>query len=310
MPVERSHDCFLVTGALGCLGAWTVAQLVRGGARVVAFDAHADRRRLRLLLGDAEMAGVDFARGDIADAPRLEDVIDGSGVSHIIHLAAMLHPQFRDDPRRGVAVNALGGVNVFEAAARRRGRIQRIVYASSIAVYDDNTLYGVYKQAEERMAGVYLRDGGVASIGIRPAAVFGAGRDNGLSADPTLAIQAATLGRPFHIRYGGRCHYHYAQDLAQVFIACATSGFDGAGVFDVQGHTLDMPEWVAAIEAAVPAARGSITFDGPGLDLPLDYEDGPLRSVIGAITRTPLAEAVRATRDIFAAAAAAEPGHA
>ena len=29
---------FLVTGAHGCLGAWTVAELVRQGTDVVAFD--------------------------------------------------------------------------------------------------------------------------------------------------------------------------------------------------------------------------------------------------------------------------------
>jgi nucleoside-diphosphate-sugar epimerase len=310
-------ECFLVTGAMGCLGAWTVGRLAREGTRVVAFDAHDDPHRLRLLLDEATLACVKPVRGDIADATQLEATLDGYGVTHVIHLAALLHPQFKADPRRGMAVNTVGGVNVFEAAARRLQRIPRVVYASSIAVYSaedgggaavphdllgrPDTLYGVYKQAEEGMARVYWQDRGLASIGIRPATVFGAGRDNGLSAGPTLAVQAAAEGRPFHIGYGGRSHLHYADDLARVFIACARSSFAGAGVFNVQGTTATMEEIVTAIEAEVPAAHGAITFGGPQLQLPQDFDDSALQGVIGQLPRTPLREAIRQTRAIFSA---------
>jgi UDP-glucuronate 4-epimerase len=171
MKVAKTHqDCVLVTGALGCLGAWIASRLVREGSQVVAFDAHSDPRRLSLLLDAAALARVEFVQGDIADAEQLDATIDRHGVTYIIHLAALLHPQIKSDPRRGARVNALGGVNVFEAAARRPQQVRRIVYASSIGVYgpDDasdgvvrhdavghpTTLYGVYKQAEEGMARV------------------------------------------------------------------------------------------------------------------------------------------------------------
>ena len=45
-PAER----FLVTGALGCIGAWTVRGLVRDGAQVIALDVGSDPRRLRLIM--------------------------------------------------------------------------------------------------------------------------------------------------------------------------------------------------------------------------------------------------------------------
>jgi nucleoside-diphosphate-sugar epimerase len=44
--VER----FLVTGALGCIGAWTVRALVRDGVEVTAFDVGRDARRLSLIM--------------------------------------------------------------------------------------------------------------------------------------------------------------------------------------------------------------------------------------------------------------------
>jgi nucleoside-diphosphate-sugar epimerase len=312
---STASESFLVTGALGCLGAWIVSRLLREGTRVVAFDAHDDCKRLRLLHDERDLSRVQFVRGDVADAQQLDAVIDRHGVTHIVHLAALLHPRFKSDPRLGVRVNALGGVNVFEVAARRPQQVQRVVYASSIAVYDaedgiggavphhlvgrPSTLYGVYKQAEEGMARVYFQDRGLSSIGVRPASVFGAGRDQGLTAGPTEAVLAAAHGKPYHIGYSGRSHLHYTDDLARVFIACARSAFSGADVFNVRGTTATMDEIVAAIEAIAPTARGKITFEGPELALPQDFDDSALQAVIGPVPCTPLADALGQTYAIF-----------
>jgi nucleoside-diphosphate-sugar epimerase len=40
---------FLVTGAYGCIGAWTVRQLVREGVEVIGVDAGDDDHRVREL---------------------------------------------------------------------------------------------------------------------------------------------------------------------------------------------------------------------------------------------------------------------
>ena len=40
-----SEERWLITGALGCIGAWSCRQLVREGRPVVAFDLGEDRRR-------------------------------------------------------------------------------------------------------------------------------------------------------------------------------------------------------------------------------------------------------------------------
>ena len=52
----------LVTGALGCLGAWTIAALLDLGDEPVGFDLGDDDARLRLVLGDARAAGRGRAR--------------------------------------------------------------------------------------------------------------------------------------------------------------------------------------------------------------------------------------------------------
>ncbi|MGY2492882.1 NAD-dependent epimerase/dehydratase family protein [Cupriavidus sp. CP313] len=311
-----ASERFLVTGALGCIGAWTVRRLVQEGIPVVAFDSDSDVRRLRLLMDDAELSRVDIVHGDIANLGPLQEILDTHRITHLIHLAALLHPRFKSDPPLGARVNVMGAVNLFEAAAQRADQIRRIVYASSVAVYDKSdavddevimhhspghptTLYGVFKQAEEAMARVYFQDRGVSSIGLRPATVFGAGRDYGLTAAPTQAVLAAALGRPFHIPYSGRSHVHYVDDLARTLIACARSDHRGAEVFNIRGSVVDMREVVATIEAVVPATRGTITCAGPALELPDDYDATALEQVIGPLPRTPLREAVAETFGIF-----------
>jgi len=310
------NDRFLITGALGCIGAWTVRNLVREGTPVVVFDLASDPRRLKLIMSDDELVRVTFVTGDITDLEALERALDEHAITRVIHLAALQIPFVRANPPLGARVNVVGTVNVFEAVARRRDRIGRLVYASSAAVYDavdagesgvvahgaaghPTTLYGVFKQANEGTARVYWQDAQVASIGLRPYIVYGPGRDQGLTSSPTKAMVAAALGKPYHIPYGGRAAYQYADDVARTFIACARAPFQGAEIFNLGGSVATMGEIVAAIEAAAPEVRGLITFDDKPLPFPEAFDAAPLEQVIGALPFTPLAQAVAATIALF-----------
>ena len=55
---------FLITGAYGCIGAWTVRQLVREGVEVIGVDAGDDDRRVRDLLEPGEITAARFLRLD------------------------------------------------------------------------------------------------------------------------------------------------------------------------------------------------------------------------------------------------------
>ncbi len=212
---------FLVTGALGCIGAWTVRNLVREGVPTVVFDLASNPQRLRLIMTPDELAQVTFVTGDITDLAALEQALDEHAISNIIHLAALQVPFCRADPPLGARVNVVGTVNVFEAVARRKERIDQVVYASSVAVYDaadaaepgaavqhgatghPTNLYGVYKQANEGTARIYWQDHRVASIGLRPDTVYGPGRDQGMTSSPTKAMFAAAVGQPYLIPSAG-----------------------------------------------------------------------------------------------------------
>jgi UDP-glucuronate 4-epimerase len=315
----RADERFLVTGALGCIGAWTVRTLVREGVPVVAFDLAGDPKRLRLLMSDDDLAKVVFVRGDITDLASVGSALDDHNVTNVIHLAALQVPFARANPPLGAAVNVVGTVNVFEAVKARRERIDRVVYTSSIGMFDaadadasDGRLhvdaaahpvthYGVYKLANEGNARVYWLDDGLSSIGLRPLTVYGPGRDQGMTSGPTKAILSAVVGRPYRIAFGGRTLLQYAEDVARMLIAASRTSLSGAHVFNLDGSLVSMGDVVTAIEAALPEARGLITFDPKPLPFP-DAIDSAGIEALGEIQVTPLQRAVRQTIDVFRAA--------
>jgi nucleoside-diphosphate-sugar epimerase len=321
MATERGDNrrsdarTFLVTGAHGFIGAWVVKRLLAAGERVVRFDASADARRLRLVMDEDEIARARLVAGDITEADALPPLVEEFGVTHVIHLAGLQVPACKADPRLGALVNVVGTVNVFEAARRSAGRIKKVVYASSAAVFgtaDEGRAvterdepqpashYGVFKRCNEGNARVYFLDHGLNSVGLRPLTVYGVGRDFGLTSDPTKAMKAAVVGRPFRIRFGGRTDFQYVADTAAAFIRAATSDLTGAHVFNLHGETVRVADVVEEIERAWPGARGRITYEDTPLSIPAEFDDAAIRAALGTHPATPLAEGVRATVGRFA----------
>ncbi len=307
---------FLVTGALGCIGAWTVRTLVREGAAVTGFDLGSDTRRLRLIMSPDELDRVVLETGDIADLAALESTIDRHGITNVVHLAALQVPFCRADPPLGARVNVLGTVNVFEAVKRRAGGMAPIVYTSSIGMYaaaDADPVtgrlaadapahplnhYGVYKMANEGNARVYWLDDGVPSVGLRPMTVYGVGRDQGMTSGPTKAVVAAVLGLRYTVAFGGATLYQYAEDVARTLIAASRSRVAGAPVFNLPGEVADGPALLEAIETAVPGSTGRIEFEPTSLPFPSEIDHDGIEA-LGPLPVTPFADGIRASVEIY-----------
>ena len=80
-----AKERFLVTGAGGCIGAWTVASLVAEGTEVVAFDLSGDLYRLRLA-GVEDTSGVTFRQGDVRDEAAMKNLVESEAITHIVDL--------------------------------------------------------------------------------------------------------------------------------------------------------------------------------------------------------------------------------
>jgi nucleoside-diphosphate-sugar epimerase len=310
--MTASRECILVTGALGCIGAWTLHHIARQNRRAVAFDWSERRDRLNLLLTPREQEEITFVRADLTDFPQVLDALRAHGVTHVIHLAALQVPFCKADPVQGARVNVLGTVNVFEAA--RHVGLRHVAYASSIAVYgppeehprglvahdaplSPRTLYGVYKQANEATARVYWQDHQIASTALRPYAVYGVGRDQGLTSEPTKAMLAAAAGRPYRIGFGGTLQLQLASDVALQFIEAALQPLGGARVFNLGTAPVAVAEVARLIRRLRPGAN--VTAAEAPLPFPEGFDDGELRRHFPRVFATPLEKGVRATIEHF-----------
>ncbi len=307
----------LVTGGSGCIGAWVIKGLLDRGIDILMFDRQTDLTRLRMIRGEARDPRLQVVEGAIEDTATVKSILREDGITHVVHLAAVLMPFCQANPVTGAMINVIGTINLFEGA-RDSGRDVRIVYASSSAVwgpgdvYEDRPLseadtplpathYGVYKHANEGNARVFFATNGISSIGLRPWTVYGVGRDAGLTADPTLAMRAVAKGEPFQIRLTGNMDLQYVEDVAETFNRCLLSTVTGAHVFNLAGDIVDMHDLISMLEVASPGASSLITAAGPQVPVAFRMNDSALRSTVGEMPRTPLADGIRKTIEGFRA---------
>ena len=271
----------LVTGAGGCLGAWTMAILARSGVDCIGYDLSDDRRRPALVMGKAGSAALNWETGDITDFDRLKAVIGKHGITAIIHYAGLQVPFCRANPALGARVNVEGTINMLQAA--REFEIDRTAFASSIAAHGmppggpwSATLYGAYKTANEHTAHVYWSDWRVPSVCLRPSIVYGVARDQGMSSKNTTAIQAAALGTEYVVPFSGSLGWLYAGEAAAAFIAAVSQTGEGAHCFDLNGTCETLESGLGKLLSIAPGAK--VGCDGPPMPFPSDFDDGQLRS--------------------------------
>ena len=300
---------YLVTGGMGCIGAWALTHLQRSGKRAVNFDLSDDRHRINWLMNAEQQADITFVQGDLRDTEAVKAVFAQHDITHVIHLAALQVPFCRANPPLGAEVNVTGTVNVFEAA--RANGIGHIAYASSIGVYGPpsdfppgliahdapkrpRTLYGAYKVCNEGTALVYFEEQGISSTGLRPYTVYGVGRDQGMTSEPTHALVAAVKGQPYQIGFSGTMQFQLASDVARQFILAAEQPLDGAHGFNLGGgDPVTVADFVAAAKRVLPAAEIEVA-DNP-LPFPAGFDDSELRASFGRVYETALEDGVAGT---------------
>lgn len=301
-------NTYLVTGGMGCIGAWVLYYLTQSGKKAVNFDQSSDRHRLDWLMSAEEQRQIAFVPGDLRDTAAVKAVFAEHGITHVIHLAALQVPMCRANPVLGAEVNVTGTVNVFEAA--REHGIKHIAYASSIGVYGPpqdyppgliandapqapRTLYGAYKVCNEGTARVYFDDCGISSTCLRPYTVYGVGRDQGMTSEPTHALVAAVKGEPYTIAFSGVMQFHFAPDVARQFILAAEEPLDGAYGFNMGQPPAAVSHFADIAKTFLPAAQITVA-DNP-LPFPAGFDDSALKASFDTVYETSLADGIAQT---------------
>ena len=162
-----------------------------------------------------------------------------------------------------------------------------------------STHYGAFKCCNEASARIYFQDHGLSSIGLRPWTVYGVGRDFGMTSEPTKAIKSLALNRPYHITYGGWQDLQFVDDVAKTFVRCLERPYEGAKSYNLRGHVVDLPTFHRALCEVEPAAAKLITHGDRQIAIAYDLDDAGLQRDLGPMPRTPLADGIRKTLDLF-----------
>src|SRR5262245_54175237 len=137
----------LVTGGAGFIGSNLVDSLLRDSYNVTVFDAllrPGSEHNLAWLRDQHGDRLLRFVHGDVRDSAAVRAVVDGADV--IYHLAAQVAVTTSvEDPRTDYEINALGTLNVLEAA-RLTGRQPVLVFTSTNKVYGGMEEVGVVER--------------------------------------------------------------------------------------------------------------------------------------------------------------------
>lgn len=131
----------VVTGATGQVGIELCRGLRAAGksVRAVVLPGDAAEPRLRAL-------GIEIVHADVRDAPALRRACEGA--THLYHLAAIVSTTARHDLRMW-QVNVEGARNASRAA--REAGVRRMVYFSSIVVFDPDPLHETLDETRRRL---------------------------------------------------------------------------------------------------------------------------------------------------------------
>lgn len=310
----------LVTGAGGFIGSHLVEALVARGAAVRGLLHYGSDGGL----GNARFIphplreSVEWVHGDLLDAEFIAQA--ARGCDTIFHLAALIAiPHSYKAPRSFVEVNAIGTLNVLEAA--RAAAVRRVVHTSTSEVYGSarrvpmdethplqaQSPYAATKIAADKLAESYHASFGVPVVTVRPFNTFGP-RQSARAVIPAVIAQALA-GLPC-IRLGATTPVRdmtFVTDTVSGMIAAAEAdGIEGRAFNLGTGHG----ESIGAIAQRILSLAGSkapIVLDPKRLRPPssevdrLISDNGAFRAATGWAPAATLDQGLAATIEFFRA---------
>jgi len=175
----------LVTGGAGFIGSHVVEAFVAAGDHVRVLDNFSNGRPENL---EAVAGAIEIIEADIRDAAAVTAAVEGC--DSVVHLAAIASVQASlQDPQQTHQVNVNGTLNVLEAA--RQNVVERLVFASSAAIYGDHTNlplceqltprclspYAAHKLMGEAYCSAYYASYGLPTVALRFFNVYGPRQD-------------------------------------------------------------------------------------------------------------------------------------
>ena len=230
--------------------------------------------------GAASLAGmgdrVKVVYGDVTNFESVVKTVIETKPDRILNRAYLLGGG-EDRPHATMRLNILGMDNCFEAA--RRCGVNRVVYASSIAVSgqqknfgdrvvnEDDATYGtsqyaIHKIFNEFQAKLYNENYGMSITGIRPANVTGPDKVRG-STDHVRCITLPARGETVQFPYKSlmRLPVH-VEDIAEAFVRVLLADSSHYPIYNSGGVPISLGDLADMVRGFLPDAQ--ISFDNEG----------------------------------------------
>ena len=250
----------LITGGAGFIGSHLAEHLLAAGNSVRVLDNLSTGKRENL----PDHPLLEFVQGDIRDKRLVSE--SAHGMDAIVHLAAVASVQASvDDPTGTHETNFDGTLYLLEAA--RKENIRRFLYASSAAVYGDNTRLPLVEEeilnplspyAADKLAGEYYLRFYHAKFGIETTAfrffnIFGPRQDpsSPYSGVISIFIERVSRGEPVTVFGDGRQtrDFVYVGDLVKLLVQALTRAETAGQVINVgRGKQCSLLELLEALE--------------------------------------------------------------
>jgi UDP-glucose 4-epimerase len=257
----------LVTGGAGFIGSHIARTLLRNGWKVRILDDFSTGKRENL---PESVANLEVQQGDIREAAALDEAV--RDVDCVFHEAAFVSvPQSLAAPGNCFSVNVQGTQLLLEAA--HRAGVQRVVMASSAAVYGDNPTmplaedaelrslspYAASKRMDEVLAELYTRSMGLEVIALRYFNVYGPRQspESDYAAAVPHFIRSLLQGKPVTI-YGDGAQTRdmiYVADVVRAnLLAAQASDFAGLAFNVCTGQETRLLDLVRELQELLPGA--------------------------------------------------------
>jgi UDP-glucose 4-epimerase len=243
MVPSELHSSFeaarcLVTGGAGFIGSNLTRKLLEYGAHVTVLDNFSTGRHERLSVDPH----LDVVEDDLCRCEHLKELT--SDMDYVFHLAAQVgNIKSIDAPVRDAETNVVGTVRLLDAC--RGGRIKRLVYSSSSAIFgeadrlpidEDHALrpvsfYAVSKLTGERYVRLAAELLSLPTVSLRYFNVYGLPmEDNEYTGVMSIFLRRLERGQPLVI-YGDGTQvrdFVHVDDVVQANLRAALSGHPGS----------------------------------------------------------------------------------
>ncbi len=191
----------LIAGGCGFIGSHLARKLVETGEKVIIFHHSPNTEPIKDIADR-----VTLVRGDATSLLDVLHILRDNRVDIVYHLIALLADISERNPSLALKVNVESLVHFLEAS--RILNLRRIVFASSVAVYDPlaqppvpetaplrpRSVYGATKALSEYYGMHYHRAFGVDFRALRFTTLYGLGKSGGSTGICSLMIEKSALG--------------------------------------------------------------------------------------------------------------------